>query len=219
MKKAVGLILCLLLASIAQAQQQCQSQSGIWTVGSSNIALSSANFGSGAGGAFTIIGIVVQNACTLQGKITFGLQVADSSGSAASHVYNFTLYCSSGCGTSGAKYAESGELAGNSTVMTTVSTGSTVNSITRPPGCSAYPCTLPAGTYAVAIATNCTNGASCAQVAGNNALGLFEMFFSNTQTGYTVGGSPAFPATLSGTPITISPVSFNSNPAPSIMFW
>lgn len=75
--------------------------------------------------------------------------------------------------------------------------------------CTAVPCTLPAGTYAAAVGTNCSSATAtnCAQLRGDDDFGFIYPFVaSGTSTGavYDASGLPAtitFPTVGPTTPV------------------
>jgi hypothetical protein len=122
--------------------------------------------GSGDGG-MSVWGFDIQSACVTK-WVSYAVQTADSSGKN----YDLGLYYIKGpsaASLAGKLIVHTGELAGSNfgtAGLTTKSWAGTAN-------CS-IPCTLPAGQYALAIATDCS--ATCAVLYGDDNRGYMYLF-------------------------------------------
>jgi hypothetical protein len=127
------------------------------------------NCPSGTSGGITVWGFDIQSSCVTN-WVAYAVQTPDTS---TGNHYDLGLYYVKGpsaASLAGKLMVHTGALTGNTfataTGLTTISWAATAN-------CS-IPCTLPAGQYALALATDCS--ANCAALWGDQSLGYMYLF-------------------------------------------
>lgn len=127
-----------------------------------------------AAGRVSLVGFNVPYTCNTS-QIEYLVKTADVSTTVVHH-YALGLVCQSGGCTPGALYVQTGSIV-NGPAKTSF-TPSGMNAVTRPwlpaTGCTALPCTLTPGVYALAIGSDCTS--SCAVLFGDADMGSIYAF-------------------------------------------
>jgi len=178
------------------------------------IAFSTTNFANSGNGVFVVEGFQLQTACTMTGTFTVDVMAADAT---TNYEYAFGLYYNSGGqSTAGTLWATTGQFTGK-TYFGSISSGVNIPASTTGGLCAGnYPsCTLPAGMYAIAMATNCTgNSTSCPVLGGDDSLGGYSAFWA-TSNQYSSG----LPSSITIAPVAVNPVLFRAKHAISVLVW
>jgi hypothetical protein len=198
------LVLFLLLAVRAFAANACAEHpvhlsSTASTISTSGTALCQAGTKNGVtyactdGGA-AAWGFDIQTSCVTN-YVTYASSTLDTSGAVAGHKYDLGLYCVKGpCALAdnslaGKLYVHTGVLGGTSFtpalgIRTTALTWATTTV------CGSIPCTLPAGQYALVIASDCAS--SCGALYGDDnksTMYAFYEWFGGSSGAANINGS------------------------------